>query len=292
MTTIDLPQGPVAYRAAGPADSTAPRVVFVHPVLMDGSLWDGVAERLASAGIASIAPHWPLGAHRQPLGPDADLSPRGVARLIVSFLEALDLDDVTLVGNDTGGALIQFVLDTDASRVGRVVLANCDAFDTFPPFPFSTVFRLLKGRTRLWFNLQPMRLRRFRHSPLGLGLLSDNLDPEQTAAWIAPCLESRDIRRDTVQFLRALDPDELLDVSTRLDRFDGPVTIVWGAADRAFRVDLGRRLQQAFGDARFVEVPGARTLLPLDAPDVLAAEIARLGAPTRGARSPRVSDAP
>src|SRR5918996_5047704 len=283
MATIHLPQGAVTYRATGPADSRVPPVVFVHPVLIDASLWSGVADRLAR-GIRSFAPDWPLGSHREPLGADADLSPRGVATLIISFLEALDLNDVTLVGNDTGGALIQFVLDTDASQVGRIVLANCDAFDTFPPFPFTTVFRMLKGRARLRFNLQPMRLRAFRHSPLGYGLLSSNLDPEQTKAWIAPCLEIPAIRRDTVRLLKAIDPKELLDVSTRLTRFDGPVAIVWGGADRAFKPELGRRLQHAFRDARFVEVPGARTLLPLDAPDVLVAEIAKLSAPTPRAR--------
>jgi pimeloyl-ACP methyl ester carboxylesterase len=148
LATITLPLGPVTYRTAGPADSEVATVVFVHPFLMDGSLWDGVADRLAADGVRSIALTWPLGAHREPQASDADLSPRGVARLIVAFLDALDLRDVTLVGNDTGGALVQFVLDTDPSRVGRVVLANCDGFDTFPPFPFNAVFRLLSGVPR------------------------------------------------------------------------------------------------------------------------------------------------
>src|SRR5919106_6181451 len=198
MATIDLPQGVVTYRATGPADSPVPPVVFVHPVLIDASLWSGVADRLAAQGIRSFAPDWPLGSHREPLQADADVSPRGVAKLIISFLEALDLNDVTLVGNDTGGALIQFVLDTDASRVGRVVLANCDAFDTFPPFPFSTVFRMLKGRARMRFNLQRMAPRAFPPWPPGYGLLSSNLHPEQPKAWIAPCLEARATRHDTV----------------------------------------------------------------------------------------------
>lgn len=279
MTTLHLPQGIVHYREAGPADSTSPPVVFVHPFLMDGSLWTGVAERLAHRRVRSYAPDWPLGAHRTPLQPDADQSPRGVAKLILSFLEELDLNDVTLVGNDTGGALCQFVLDTDASRVGRVVLANCDGFDTFPPFPFNVIFRMLKGRARLKLNLQPMRVRMFRHSPLGYGLLSTHLDPRQTREWIAPCLESKAIRRDTARFLKAVKPKELLDVSTRLNRFDGPVLLVWGLADRAFTPNLGKRLQGAFADARFVEVPDAKTLVPLDAPDVLAEEIANATTP-------------
>lgn len=273
MPTIELPQGVVSYRVAGPADSISPPVVFIHPFLMNGSLWSGVADRLAAQGVRSYAPDWPLGAHRTPLRPDADLSPRGVASLIVSFLDALDLNNVTLVGNDTGGALCQFVLDSDASRVGQVVLANCDAFDRFPPFPFSAIFRLLKGPVRMWFNLQPMRLRAFRHSPLGFGLLANELDPEQTKAWVAPCLETAAVRRDAVRFLRTMNPRELLDVSSRLSRFDGPVVLVWGTADRVFTPELGRRLQKAFGHARLVEVPGARTLVPLDAPDTLAEQI-------------------
>lgn len=270
MPSIELPHGVVNFRVAGPADSATPPVLFVHPFLMDGSLWSGVADLLAAHGIRSYAPDWPLGAHRTPVKSGTDQSPRGVARQILRFIEALDLRDVTLVGGDTGGALCQYLLDTDPKRIGRVVLTNCDAFDTFPPFPFNIVFLLLKGNTRMKLNLQPMRWRAFRHSPLGMGLLANRLDPAQTRSWIEPGLTNSAIRTDAVRFLRAARRDDLLDVSTRLNRFAGPVTIVWGAADRAFTPKLGRRLQHAFRDAHFVEVPNARTLLALDAPQQLA----------------------
>jgi pimeloyl-ACP methyl ester carboxylesterase len=279
LASIELPHGVVIYRVAGPADSAAPPVLFIHPFLMDGSLWSDVADLLAAQGIRSYAPDWPLGSHRTPVKPGTDQSPRGVARQVLLFIEALDLHDVTLVGGDTGGALCQFLLDTDPSRIGRVVLTNCDAFDTFPPFPFNVLFSLLKGEIRMKINLQPMRWRAFRHSPLGLGLLANELHPEQTRAWIEPSLADPAIRKDAVAFLRAAKPKDLLDVSTRLDRFTGPVTIVWGTADRAFTTKLGRRLQHAFSDARFVEVPNAKTLVSLDAPgqlaDAIAASMAR-----------------
>ncbi len=281
MTTIELPHGRVSYRAAGPADSTLPPVVFVHAFLIDGSVWTQVADRLAKHEIRSYAPDWPLGAHRIPVRHDADQTPRGVAKQILAFLEALDLRDVTLVGNDTGGALCQFLIDTDPSRVGRLVLTNCDAFDTFPPFPFNVIFALLGGTRRMWFNLQPMRFRAFRHSPLGMGLLADRLDPAQTRAWVEPCLTNKKIREDAVRFLHAADPQELLDVSTRLHEYDGPVRIVWGMADRVFRPSLGRRLREAFTDAEFVEVPEARTFVQLDAPERLADEITAVAAPAR-----------
>jgi pimeloyl-ACP methyl ester carboxylesterase len=282
MSSIDLPHGTVNYRVAGPADSTARPVVFAHAFLVNAAVWAPVADRLAARGIRSYAPDWPLGAHRIPLRPDADQSPRGVAEQMLAFLAALDLRDVTLVGSDTGGALCQFAIDTDPDRIDGLVLANCDAFDTFPPFPFSVFFRLLQGDLRMRALLQPMKSRGFRHSSLGFGLLANGLDPEQTRAWIEPCLSDKAIRRDAIRFLKAADPQELLEVSTRLGAFTGPVRIVWGGADRAFSLDLGRRLQQAFADAEFIEVPDARTFVQLDAPDVLADQIAAIAArPTR-----------
>lgn len=274
MQTIDLPSGTVHYRVAGPEESAAPPVVFVHAFLVNGAVWSKVADLLAERGIRSYAPDWPLGAHRTPLRPDADRSPRGVARQIASFLEALNLDDVTLVGNDTGGALVQFLLDTDPDRVGRVVLTNCDAFDSFPPFPFNVILRLLKGSRLMKCNLLPMRSRMLRHSPLGFGLLANVLDAELTRSWIEPALAQQGIRDDAVRFLRAADPRDLLDVSRRLKDFQGPVRIVWGTADRAFKPSLGRRLHNAFRDAEFIEVPGARTFVQLDAPQKLTDQIA------------------
>src|SRR5215469_421813 len=130
---VDLQQGKLAYGAAGPATSASPPVVFAHGVLVDARLWEGVAGRLAEQGIRSYAPTLPLGAHQWPMTPEADLSPRGIAQIMLDFIAALDLSDVTIVGNDTGGAICQIMLGTDASRIGAAVLTDCDAFDTFPP---------------------------------------------------------------------------------------------------------------------------------------------------------------
>ena len=105
MPTVNLPQGRVNYRVAGPADSPLPPVVFVHGILVNGEIWAGAADALAERGIRSYAPDLPLGAHPTALRPGTDVSPRGVGRLVLSFLEALGLTGVTLVGNDTGGAL-------------------------------------------------------------------------------------------------------------------------------------------------------------------------------------------
>jgi pimeloyl-ACP methyl ester carboxylesterase len=278
MPTIDLPHGTVHYRVAGPQESALPPVVFVHGFLVNGSLWDRAAAALADAGVRSYAPDWPLGAHPQSLRPGTDNGPRAVARQILAFLEAQDLTDVTLVGNDTGGALCQFVLDTDASRIGRLVLTNCDAFDQFPPAPFDLLFKSFRKPRAIRPLLLPMRATAVRHSPAGYGTLARPLDAAQTRSWIEPCLTDAGVREDVSRFVNGVDPEELLDVSTRLGEFPGPVTLVWGQADRFFKPAFARRLRDVFADARLVELEGCRTFVPLDEPQRLAGEVVAIAA--------------
>ena len=272
LNTIDLPQGPVHYRTSGPADG--PPVVFVHGFLVDHTLWSDVPERLGRQGFRTFAPTWPLAAHVTPMNPDADLSPRGIARLVVSFLEMLDLTDVTLVGSDTGGAISQFVLDEDAARIGRLVLTNCDAFDTFPPFPFALLFRLGRHPRAARAALQPMRLAALRNSRVGFGwLVRRKLAPDESRPWVTPYLTDPGVRRDVTAFLEGWRPADLADVATRLPEFRRPVLLCWAPKDPFFKIDLARRLADTFPDARLVEFPDALTFVSLDQPARLAQEI-------------------
>ena len=238
MPTIELPQGAVRYRVAG-EQASGPPVVFVHGFLVNATLWVKTADALAAAGVRSYAPDWPLGAHPLALGAGADQSPRGVARQVLSFIEALELDDVTLVGNDTGGAICQFLLDTDASRIGRLVLTNCDAFDSFPPRPFDLLFKAFQSTGAIRGLMVPMRAAAVRHSPAGFGLLvNEPLDARQTRAWVEPCLTDAGVREDVARFARAVDPQDLLAASNRLGGFDGPALLVWGTADPVLQARL------------------------------------------------------
>jgi pimeloyl-ACP methyl ester carboxylesterase len=278
MPTIDLPQGPVHYRVAGPADSTQPPVVFIHGLLVNSELWSGAAWALAERGVRSYALDLPLGSQPVPLHVDADVSPRGIARLILDVLAALELTDVTLVGNDTGGALCQFVIDTDPARIGRLVLTNCDAFEKFPPPPFGALFALGRRPGRLRLAAKATKPKAMRHSFLGYGgLVAKPLDPALSLRWITPATQ-KPIARSTARFLRAVDKRELVAIGGRLGSFDKPVLLLWGAADRFFRITLAHRLRDAFPDARLVQVDGARTFVPLDEPDRVADEISAFSA--------------
>jgi len=272
-TVADLPQGRLAYRAAGPAASSHPPVVFAHGLLVDARLWEPVANRLAAEGIRSYAPTLPLGSHPWPMNADADLSPGGVAGLIRDFIKALGLTDVIIVGNDTGGAICQLILGGDTSRIGAAVLTDCDAFGTFPPRGLAPLFQALR-HPGLVACLEPgLRSQMVRHGPLAFGpLTSGTLDPGLTRDWVRP-LANKPIRRDLAKFARHVHPRVLLDAASRFSQFTGPVRILWGDDDQYFHTDLGLQLSQAFPHGSLTTVPAGRTFLPLDHPAEVADEI-------------------
>jgi len=272
MTEVELSAGTVEYRDTG---GEGPVVVLLHGLMMDASLWDGVIADL-SADHRCVAPTLPLGAHRHAMRADADLSLPGAARLVAEFLERLDLADVTLVGNDTGGAIVQLVVGDGASRVSQVVLASCEAFDNLPPGLTGRTLALT-GKLPPWlFGLfmQQMRLRAVRRLPIAFGWLTKRGDAA-TARWMLPVLTRPEIRRDTVRILRAAmaDPDLLVKAAGRLRAFDGPALVVWAREDRVMPPDHGRRLAELFPQGKLVEVADSYTLLPLDQPAEFAQAI-------------------
>jgi pimeloyl-ACP methyl ester carboxylesterase len=270
MPTTSLPQGTISYVEHGAAG--APAVVFVHGILVDGTLWRSVAPAVAAQGFRCWVPDLPLGSHRRAMDPDADLTPRGVARLLLDFLEHHDLTDVCLVANDTGGAITQFLLDIDDRRVSSVLFTNCDAFDRFPPPPFKQLFHVAKLPGALPAMLPGLRVTTLRHL-VGYGpLMAQRPDAAQTRSWVEP-LRDGAVRRDLRKVLRGIDPADLQDVSTRLAQFAGPVRCVWGTADRFFRAADGRRLAECFPGGSFIGVDGASTFVALDQPERLAAEL-------------------
>jgi pimeloyl-ACP methyl ester carboxylesterase len=281
---IELSAGTIDYKDTG---GDGPAVVLLGGLMMDASLWTEVIAEL-SPGHRCIAPTLPMGAHRRAMSPDADLSPRGLARLVAELLERLGLDDVTLVGNDTGGALVQLLAGDGARRIGRIVLVSCDAFDNFPPGLTGKTL-VLAGRlspTLFGLFMQQMRLRPLRRLPLAFGWLTMRGDAA-TARWIKPVLTQREIRRDTVRVLRGIAADRrlLLTTAELLPGFRRPALVAWASQDRVMPPEHGRRLAELLPEGRLVEIPDSYTLIPLDQPAGLARAIHRFARePDRRAR--------
>jgi pimeloyl-ACP methyl ester carboxylesterase len=273
-TSISLQQGTIHYRDEGEG---AP-LVFVHGLLVDGRLWDKVTPRLLPAH-RCIVPDWPLGSHRMALAPGADRSPRGIAHLIADFLDALELERVTIVANDTGGAISQILASERPERLSGLVLTNCDCLENFlPPLlrPLQWLAHLPGAYSVIARRLGSARLRR---SALGFGMLSHRpLPDELTAAWVEP-LRDPAVRADLVATLKAIDKRDTLLAAQRLGERPLPTLLAWAPDDRMFPLRFAERLAAMIPGARLEQIPDSRAFVPQDQPERLA-ELIAMFAPT------------
>lgn len=266
MREIDLSAGRILYRDAG----QGPPILFIHGLLVNGELWRKVVAQLTDR-FRCISPDWPMGSHTIPMKAAADLSPRGLARLVKEFLVALELEDVTLVANDTGGAVAQLLLADGCDRVSRVVLTPCDSFDNFLPPIFRPMQYLARAPGGLTAALQPLRIRSLRRLPLAFGWLAKRPVPDEvTDGWLKPFFSNRGVRRDTARFVRAIDKQDTLEAADRLRSFKHPVLLVWAREDRFFPFEHAQRWAQIFPDARVAEVTDSYAFVSEDQPEVVA----------------------
>jgi pimeloyl-ACP methyl ester carboxylesterase len=267
--SITLDQGTISYRDEGEGEP----LVFVHGLLVDGRLWRKVTPALTPTH-RCIVPDWPLGSHRTPLAPGADRSPRGIAHLIADFLEALELERVTIVANDTGGAISQILASERPERLGRLVLTNCDCLENFLPLVVRPLqwFAHVPGAYRL--IARQLRSARLRRSPLGFGMLCHKpLPDELTASWVAPLAEPA-IRADLVGILKAIDKRDTLGAAERLAERPLPTLLAWAPDDRVFPLRFAERLAAMIPGARLERIADSRAFSPQDQPERLAELIA------------------
>ncbi len=266
---IALPAGTIRYREAGEGKP----VVFVHGYLVDGRLWDGVVDRLSDR-CRCIAPDWPIGAQQVAMNPDADLSPPGIAAIIADFLEALDLEDVTIVGNDSGGAMSQVLVTRHPERVGRLVLTNCDTHENFPPGIFKAMPPIAKLPGGMDLIAAPFRigaLARAAFRPFARTKIPEDL----VASWMAPGLHDPGVKRDAKKVTVGMNKRYTLEAAEKLSESELPILLTWAPGDRYFPMKYAQRLASETPNARIVEIPDAKTFVPLDQPQRLADEIAR-----------------
>lgn len=268
MFEIELSTGTIEYEDTG---ENGPVIVLLHGLAMDGTLWRNVVGNLRDS-CRCIVPTLPLGGHRRPMRRDADLSLLGLVRLVAEFLEKLDLQEVTLVGNDWGGAQLLVSQGIDG-RVGRLVLTSCEAFDNYPPgVPGRAVAMAARLPGGLFLAFQSLRLRPLRRLPMTWGWMSKRPVPHEVMdAWFRPLQTRSEIRRDLRKYaLSVPSKAELLEWSERLRGFDRPALVVWTPEDRVMPREHGRRLAEMLPHGQLVEIRDSYTLIPEDQPGELA----------------------
>ena len=272
MPHVELSHGTLHYHDCG---AGAP-VVFLHGYLMGADLWDPVV-RLLEDEFRCLVPELPFGAHPAPLRSDADLTAAGLGRLVAGFLDALDLREVTLAGNDSGAAVAQVVAARHAGRLGGLVLATGDAFDNFPPRPFRPLITAARTRT-LTPLLAVLKARPARSLPTAYGWLTHgDLPQDLIDQWVAAYFTDKGVRRDLRRLTAALGDDEFMTrIATALAAFARPALLAWAADDKFFPAEHARRLAAILPDAQLEVIAGSRTWVMRDQPQHTAHLIAEL----------------
>jgi pimeloyl-ACP methyl ester carboxylesterase len=267
MSEIELTAGVLDYVDTG---GDGPVIVLLHGLVMDHTVWRHVVDDLR-ADYRCVLPILPLGSHRRPMRPDADLTLSGIAGMVAELLDRLDLTDVILVGIDWGGAQLL----ADHPRVGRLVLVACEAFDNFPPgLPGRLVKYAAMVPGGLFALAQPLRVRALRRLPVALGMMTKRPVPNDIIdQWVRPILTSRGVRRDVARYARSARKAQMVAATDGLRRCAKPALVVWATEDRMMPRDHGRRMAELLPHGTLVEIPDSYTLIPEDQPAELTKAI-------------------
>lgn len=270
MHEITLPHGPLEYLDVG----HGPVLLLLHGTLANSHNWRAVLPEL-SKSYRCIVPNLPLGGHRLPLKPDADLSAVGICHLLVDFLDELNLDSIAILSNDTGGAYAQIFCAKYPTRVTAMVLTNCDAFEVFPPKPFASLPKMIKIPGYLSLMGLMFRIKPLLTSKLVLGLLSNKLTKEDVYNnYIFEFSKNKNIRADFKKAVNAWSKNDTIEAAKQLQEFGNPVAIFWGGNDQLlFPESLGRRLSQVFSNSEFCIIDDASTYVQVDQPEALVAKV-------------------
>ncbi|MET9213026.1 MULTISPECIES: alpha/beta fold hydrolase [unclassified Nocardia] len=264
---VALTPGAIRYFDTG----DGPPVVFVHGFMTNANTWRNIVPAIAAAGHRCLAPDLPLGAHRIPV-PDADLTPVGVADLLAEFLDRLDLTDVTVVANDSGGVITQILLVRNPARVARVVLASVDCYEAFPPARYRWLTTAIKipGATRAVTSI--LRWRRLQRLPFTFGPATKRpIPPEVMDSFLLPSRQSAAIRADLARFIvHGVSNRFTLDAAGKFASVTAPVLIAWAREDQLVPAEYAERLADDLPNSTLKFIDDAHMLVQEDQPQVLA----------------------
>jgi pimeloyl-ACP methyl ester carboxylesterase len=271
MPEARLSAGTIHYEDSG---GDGQPLVLLHGLAMDGRLWRDVVPDLAP-DFRCIAPTLPLGSHREPMRPDADLSLRGYGRLVAEFIESLNAGPVILCFSDWSGAQ-PMTADGLLDQVEALVLVSCETDGNYPP---GLAGRAAGLSAKLPGGLSAMRMtllnRRLRRLPFVYGQMSKRGVPDELMReWLEP-LRNTEIRRDLRKYLGDVKRGkrDMAAATESLSGFERPVLVVWDSEGRMMPNEQGRKLATDFPNGRLVEIDDSYTLIPIDQPARLAAEI-------------------
>lgn len=255
---------------------TGDPILFVHGIWANHVLWEGVVNALPD-NVRAIAPDWPLGSQPEAFPRATDFTPLGIVEIICEFMEALDLQDITLVGNDSGGGICQLLITSDhpaVKRIKRLVLTNSDILDQFPPNGFRSMQKMAKWVPWLASPLFKYLMSKDDYKMFFNMTCSKAVSHEIKDRILGPFAKNAQARKDSLTFLVGCKPEMMLEATKKFSGFDKPVLLIWGEEDDLFPVPLAEELQKEFPNADLVKIADANLFVSLDEPERVASEIA------------------
>jgi len=273
--SVEVPGGAIECfeRGAGPT------LVFSHGWLANANLWRKVIELLYGE-FRCLALDLPLGSHRTPMDADADLSPSGVGALIADVIERLELSEVTLVGNDSGGAYSQIALAEHGERIGervsRLVLTSCETpYDEWPPPPFDGLPAAARDPELLGRLLGALEDPEIRATPPAYGLLLKRpVDAEISDSYALPAGRDTGVLHDVAKAMASTSTAPVRAAGEQLiSSSDLPVQLIWSREDEVFPIAHAERYASALKRGEMVRIDDAFSFTPEDSPDAVAKAI-------------------
>ena len=270
---VQTRSGPASYIDTG---GPGRPVLFVHGVGSSSYLWRHVIDQLDGQR-RCVAFDLPLHG-RTPAAAGQDFSLPGLARFLADGCEALELTDIDVVANDTGGAITQVFAAGHPERLHTLTLTNCEAHDNVPPkmlLPAVLLARmglLAPLATRLARDIPRARKRLFGSVYQDITSLPEDI----ARAWLEPLAGTGESARQFQRLMTSLHARDLLAVEPALARLQVPTLIVWGTGDRTFRLKWAYWLRDTIpGATEVVEIDGARLFFPDERADELTAALRR-----------------
>jgi pimeloyl-ACP methyl ester carboxylesterase len=275
---VDTPSGRIAYVEQG----SGPVALFVHGVFLNGFLW-----RHVMAGVADdrrcIALDL-MGMGHTEVTPTQDLSFPAQARMINEFLEALGIERVDLVANDSGGGIAQIFAANHPRRIRSLTLTNCDTHDHWPPpkaQPFVDAARDGSLPEVLQHYVQDPGAAR---SATGAGIGTAYADPSKVSdetirTYLEPLVATAQRRADVNRFWTVMCNSQTSSIEPQLKHLRAPTLLVWALDDIFFPIGDAHWLRKTIpGVKALVEVPSERLFFPEERPEALIAPMKRFWA--------------
>jgi pimeloyl-ACP methyl ester carboxylesterase len=258
--SVETPSGRISYAAAG----AGPVALFVHGVVLNKHLWrhqlDGLSDIRRCIAVDLLA-------HGDTeITPNQDVSVTANATMLKEVLDALNIDQVDLVGNDSGGGIAKIFAALNPGRVRTLTLTNCDTHDNWPPEAFKPFVEMtIAGGLRDTLNAMLANKAIYR-SPEALGPAyerPENVSDEDIETYLRPLVRSDQRTRDLQRFVAAFDNKHTVNIEPQLRELRAPTLIVWGTDDIYFPVKWAHWLAETIPGAKpLVELAGARIFFP------------------------------